>query len=81
MRKTLFMLLLSTFLASSLLANPANSRKMIQLKVKKKVEHRSIERSPVDAFINGPLLEIRFNSPFRSYNLSFKPNDWRRSIF
>lgn len=70
MKKSLFMLLLSTFLVSNLLANPTDSRKMIRLKVKKKVEHRSIEQSPVEAFITGSLLEIKFNCPYKEATIS-----------
>lgn len=70
MKKTFYLILLATFFASGILANPADSRKMIRLKVKKKMVHRSIQYSPVDAFINGPLLEIRFNSPFNEAIIS-----------
>nr|WP_302830549.1 DUF3244 domain-containing protein [uncultured Bacteroides sp.] len=70
MKKNLFIFLLSMFIVSGLLANTTDSRKMIRLKVKKKVEHRSARYSPAEAFITNSLLEIRFNYPFKEAVIS-----------
>lgn len=73
MKKGLFMFLLLV-LPISLLANPTDSRRMIHLKVKQKVVHRSIEVSPADASVTGSLLEISFNIPFNEATISVSEN-------
>ena len=65
MKKKLFILFALVIFSSSLLANPVDSRRRIELKVKHKIERRSILPSAPTVFISGTLLEINLNS---SYN-------------
>lgn len=75
MKKRFFISLLLAIIASNLLANPTDTRRMIDLKVKKKMEHRSIIHPTTEAFITGSLLEIRFNSPFNEAIISVSDNN------
>lgn len=81
MKKYLFMFLLLALPISLIIANPTDSRRMIQLKVKKKVVHRSIEVSPVDAFVTGSLLEISFNCPFKEATITVLNNKTGEQVY
>lgn len=81
MKKYLLMFLLLVFPISIIFANPTDSRRMIQLKVKKKVVHRSIEISPADAFVTGALLEISFNTPFKEATISIVNNQTGEQVY
>lgn len=72
MEKKLFTLLLSVIFTSNLLANPTDTRKMIELKVKQ--EHRSVSVPPAIAFITGSFLEINFNCFYREAIISIYNN-------
>lgn len=74
MRKKLFILFILAFSANYLLANPTDSRKTIELKVKHKIERRSILASVPTAFITGTLLEINFDSSFRKATIKISNN-------
>lgn len=62
MRKKLFIFFVLATFANCFYANPTDSRRTIELKVKHKIERRSILPSPPTAFITGTLLEIHLNN-------------------
>lgn len=82
MKKYLIILLVLVFPISTILAaNPGNSRRMIQLKVKQKVEHRSIGISPVDAFVTGSQLEISVKTSFKEVTISISDNQTGEQVY
>lgn len=75
MRKKRFTLIILAILAvSSLFANPTDSRRRIELKVKHRIERRSAMPSSPVAFISGSLLEIDFNIPYNKATVVISNN-------
>lgn len=71
MAKKLFFLATIILLSMHSFAAPMFTRREIKMHVEKRIEHRSATiENPVQAFINGSLLELEINCPINNLSVS-----------